>query len=157
YTSFLTSPTYIACHLLAGLTTKPGLANGGSMSQPHTFTRPRLGFILCLLSLALLVAPAPAAQAATITVIQTSDGSVNPANCPGPLCRLRDAIAKAGSGDTINFAFTGVTIMLTQGQLLINKDLTITVSGACDVSIDAQGASRVFDVAPNKSLAINGV
>ena len=127
------------------------------MSQPHTFVRPRLALILCLLGLALLVAPAPTAQAATITVIQTSDGSANPANCPGTLCRLRDAIAKAGSGDTINFAFTSATIMLTQGQLLINKDLTITVSGTCDVSIDAQGASRVFDVAAGKRLTINGV
>src|SRR5207249_9323151 len=79
------------------------------------------------------------------------------ANCPGPLCRLRDAIAKANPGDTITFAFTGATIMLTQGQLAINKDLTMSVASTCDVSIDAQGASRVFDVAPNKSLTINGV
>ena len=116
----------------------------------------RRGLWLAVLALLLLAAPL-ATHAATLTVIQTTDGVANPANCPGTLCRLRDAIAKASSGDTINFGFSGVTISLTQGELLVDKDLTITVAGTCDVSIDAHGASRVFDIAANKTLTLNGV
>ena len=53
---------------------------------------------------ALLVFPAAASPAScgTITVTSGADGTdVNAANCPGNGCRLRDALAKAVSGDTI--------------------------------------------------------
>jgi hypothetical protein len=46
---------------------------------------------------------AGAAGATTITVQSTGDGPANAANCPGASCRLRDAIAAANDGDTINF------------------------------------------------------
>ena len=114
-------------------------------------------FWLFLVAATFILASAPVAHAATITVIQTSDGVANAANCPGTLCRLRDAIAKANNGDTINFAFTGITILLTQGQLDINKDLTISVAVTCDITIDAHGVSRIFDVAAGKSLTLNGI
>src|SRR5206468_2076083 len=112
---------------------------------------------LCLFAIWSMHASAPDVHAATITVIQTSDGAVNASHCPGPLCTLRDAVAKASNGDSIDFAFTGVTILLTQGQLDVNKNLMITVPTVCDVTIDAHGASRIFDVAPSKSLTLNGI
>src|SRR6266550_2142551 len=67
--------------------------------------------------------------ATTITVTSLGDGAANAANCPGVNCRLRDAIAKAASGDTITFSVTG-TITLTSGELVINKNLTINGPGA---------------------------
>ncbi len=51
---------------------------------------------------------------------------------------LRDAIAAATPGDTIDFSVTG-TITLTHGELLINKNLTIRGPGANLLTIDASG------------------
>ena len=120
----------------------------------RAFQKP-LRLVLFGLAILLVIAYAPPVHAATITVVQTSDGPANASDCPGTLCTLRDAIAKANSGDTINFAFTGATIALTNGQLVINKDLTITVVHPCDVTIDAQHNSRIFDVQANKALTLN--
>jgi predicted outer membrane repeat protein len=96
----------------------------------------------------------PAAVAGTITVTSNQDGAANAANCPGPNCRLRDAIAKAVAGDTINFSVTG-TITLNSGELSIDKNLTINGPGAAQLTISGNNASRVF---VNGSLtALNGL
>jgi hypothetical protein len=69
---------------------------------------------------------------------------------------LRDAIAAAPAGETINFSVTG-TINLTLGELVIDKDLTISGPGANLLTIDASGndptptmnnldGSRVFNI-----------
>ena len=89
-------------------------------------------------------APLSAAMA-TITVQDLADGAANAANCPGAGCRLRDAIAAATAGDTIDFAVTG-TIILTSGELVINKNLTIQGPGADQLSISGNEMSRVFMV-----------
>jgi hypothetical protein len=57
---------------------------------------------------------------------------------------LRDAIAAAAPGDTINFASSltssgPATILLTNGELLIDKSLTINGPGATRLTIDASG------------------
>jgi Dockerin type I domain len=74
-----------------------------------------------------------AAIADTVTVTNTSDGTT-----PGPAGSLRNAIAIANPGDTVDFdpSIAGQTITLTSGAILIGKDLTIygaqnriTVSG----------------------------
>jgi hypothetical protein len=88
---------------------------------------------------------------------------------------LRDAVAAAVSGDTINFApalTSGgpATITLTQGELLINKSLTISGPGANVLTIDASGndptptqnngdGSRIFynNVSLANALSINGL
>jgi uncharacterized repeat protein (TIGR01451 family) len=61
---------------------------------------------------------------------------------------LRGEIAAAAKGDTIQFSPTlaGGTINLTDGQLTINKNLTITGPSASDVIVNAGLASRVFDI-----------
>ena len=51
---------------------------------------------------------------------------------------LRDAIALAPAGETIDFSVTG-TITLTLGQLTINKNLTIQGPGADLLTVDASG------------------
>src|SRR5207247_10588126 len=59
--------------------------------------------------------------AATITVTSSND------NGPGS---LRQAILDASPGDTINFAPSVTTVTLTSGELVIDKNLTITGPGA---------------------------
>ena len=71
---------------------------------------------------------------------------------------LREAIAYAetlgGDADTITFAegLTG-TITLAQGALVINSDIAID---GTDITIDASGESRIFEVSADASLAIEG-
>src|SRR5262249_9373189 len=75
---------------------------------------------------------------------------------------LRDAIAAAAPGDTINFAPSLTaggppTILLTHGDLLIDKNLTINGPGSTRLTIDASGddptptinngdGSRIFQI-----------
>jgi VCBS repeat protein len=78
----------------------------------------------------------------TITVTNLYDSG------PGS---LRQAMLDANSGDTINFApgLGGGTLTLTSGELDITKNLTIAGdidgNGTPDITIDAGGASRVFN------------
>ncbi len=104
----------------------------------------------------LTAAPVPAAPMATITVTSLADGVANAANCPHATnCRLRDAIADAASGDTINFSVTG-TITLNSGQLSISKNLTIDGPGANLLTISGNATSRVFNIG-NFTVAFDGL
>ncbi len=73
----------------------------------------------------------------TITVTTTADNGNG---------SLRNAIATAKSGDTIQFIkdLADKTITLTSGQLTLDKDLTIDGSGASGLTISGNKASRVF-------------
>jgi hypothetical protein len=80
---------------------------------------PPNSFALRVLSYSLLFcAIGRAAQATTITVINTNDSG------PGS---LRQALAVVNDGDTINFdsALNGQTITLTTAELLINRSITV--------------------------------
>jgi len=66
---------------------------------------------------------------------------------------LRQAIANAVAGDTIKFRSSlAGKIVLTSGELLINKSLTIQGLGANRLAIDGNAALHVFHV---KDLAAN--
>ena len=63
---------------------------------------------------------------------------------------LRDAIAAAAAGETITFSVTGA-IILTSGELVINKDLVISGPGAATLTVQrifapAPPAFRIFDL-----------
>src|SRR6267142_595410 len=58
---------------------------------------------------------------------------------------LRDAIASAAPGDTIQ-ASVGGAITLTGGPLVVRQDLSIVGPGAASLTIAGSGASRVFTV-----------
>jgi hypothetical protein len=86
-------------------------------------------------------------QAATITVTNTNDTGPN---------SLRQALANANDGDTINFAVTG-TIGLTSGELLVAKSVTISGPGTATLTVDGNATSRVFQIGPGKTVAISGL
>ena len=75
-------------------------------------------------------------QATTITVTNTNDSG------PGS---LRQALADASDGDTIDFAVTG-TIGLTTGELLVVKNIPISGPGAENLAVNGNAKSRVFHV-----------
>jgi len=82
-------------------------------------------------------------QATTITVTNTNDSG------PGS---LRQALANANNGDTINFAVTR-TIFLTSGELLVDKTVTISGPGMtiCPVATalaDTKVVYRTLSVSP---------
>ena len=86
-------------------------------------------------------------QAATITVTNTNDSGPN---------SLRQALANANDGDTINFAVTG-TIGLTSGELLVAKSVTISGPGTATLTVDGNAMSRVFHIGPGKTVSISGL
>ena len=85
------------------------------------------------------------ASADIITVTNTND------NGPGS---LRQALADANDGDTIEFAVTG-TIGLTSGELVVDKSLTISGPGADSLAVNGSAKSRVFYVGPDAVLTIS--
>jgi hypothetical protein len=97
----------------------------------------------------LAVFSAVPAFAAGITVTNQADSG------PGS---LRDAIAAAAPGDTINFSLTlPATITLTSGELLISKNLTISGPGASSLTISGNNSSRVFEIGSGFTVAISGL
>ena len=77
----------------------------------------------------------------TLTVTNTNDSGAG---------SLRQAIADAGRGDTINFNLSNCPclITLTSGELVIGKDLTIIGPGANLLTISGNNASRIFFINP---------
>ena len=93
-------------------------------------------------SLILLAAfSAAPVSASTLTVTNINDSG------PGS---LRDAIANAASGDTINFSTAG-TITLAS-TLTINTSLTITGAGASNVAVSGNNAVQVLSIGPGVTV-----
>ena len=139
-------------------------------------TRVQVGLCVTALLLVLaavlwgtLVMAASSSQAkispAAVAITVTTTGDTNDGACDED-CSLREAIAVASSGDTIDFAVTG-TIVLNSGQLVIDKSLTIQGPGSENLSISGNNAFRVFlvtdfvpssgDPIPPGKVSISGV
>jgi hypothetical protein len=58
---------------------------------------------------------------------------------------LRDALASANDGDTINATGVSGTILLTSGELQIHHNVTINGPGAGTLAVNGNAASRVFE------------
>src|SRR6266705_625 len=97
--------------------------------------------------LALICAVATSVHADIITVTNTNDSG------PGS---LRQALADANDGDTINFAVTG-TIVLTTGELMVNDSITISGPGAANLAVNANAMSRVFHIGSGRTVTISGL
>ncbi len=108
--------------------------------------------LLILAALALLAAPV---SAATVTVNTTAD--LNTGSCSST-CSLRDAVATANDGDTVQVP--AGHYVLTLGEIAFNKSLTIAGAGARSTILDGNGAGRIFNDAnttPTGTVEIDDV
>jgi hypothetical protein len=134
-----------------------------------THVVPTIRYLLFVFSLVLIALPTKAYRGvvgasvtssplpATITVRSSADAG---GTCPGGTCTLRQAIATAAAGDTIDFDMTTVTspIVLTTAELAIDKNLTIAGPGAGLLTISGNGSFRGFDIAAgNFDVTISGL
>src|SRR5215831_7304971 len=124
-------------------------------------THPIRGAFYLFLLLAVCVIPFALAQRTTakgnrpanvITVTNTNDSG------PGS---LRQALADANDGDTINFdvSLKGQTIALTSGELVIDKNIIISGPGPglLTVARSQQAADfRIFNIPPSHTAEIDG-
>ena len=97
--------------------------------------------------LALFCSVSMSAYADIITVTNTNDSGSG---------SLRQALADANQGDTIDFAVTG-TIGLTSGELLVAGSITISGPGAENLAVDGNKQSRVFHITSGQTVAISGL
>jgi len=98
-----------------------------------------------LLATALILALTPVSHAATLTVTGNADSGAG---------TLREALARAADGDTIDVTGISGTIRLTSGELLVSRSVTILGPGAENLAIDGNGAGRVFQILPSNTVVI---
>jgi hypothetical protein len=72
---------------------------------------------------------------------------------------LRDVIGCALTGETITFApaLMNQTIILTSGEIAINKNLTISGLGKTNLTITGNNASRIFHLLPGNTVEIKNL
>ena len=100
-------------------------------------------------SLILLAALSAApVSASTLTVTNTNDSG------PGS---LRDAIANAASGDTIDFSLTYPATITLASTLTINTSLTISGPGASSALISGNHTVQVLSIGGGITVTISGV
>jgi hypothetical protein len=106
--------------------------------KPCVTSHPNISKVLRIIASAslLIAAMAVTGRAATITVTNTNDSG------PGS---LRQALADANDGDTIDATGVSGTILLTSGELQINHNVTINGPGAGNLAVNGNAASRVFE------------
>lgn len=106
---------------------------------------------LAPIALCLALAAAASLQsvhAATIAVTSTADSG------PGT---LRDALASAPNGDTIDLTGISGTILLTSSQLVVTNSVTIVGPGNDTVKIDGNATNRVFYVGSNTTATVTSL
>ncbi|HZF11400.1 MAG TPA: choice-of-anchor Q domain-containing protein [Thermoanaerobaculia bacterium] len=95
-------------------------------------------------------AGAPPPPPATVVVNTTVDQATG--SCAG-ICSLRDAVATAHPGDTIQVP--AGHFVLTLGQIASDKNLTIQGAGARKTVIDGNSQDRIFDFSSAGRLEID--
>ena len=124
------------------------LASNSSF-QPHN-RLPKSFNALALVFIVSLVAVV-SARASTLTVTNAADSGAG---------TLRDRVSSAVSGDVIVFTnmLAGQTILLTSGEILLNKNLTIDGSALSNgIAIDGNNAGRIFNVASGTTNVLSAL
>jgi hypothetical protein len=101
-------------------------------------------------ALALLCGAASPGWATTRTVNNLADD--------GRLGTLRNAILAAVAGDTVVFS-NGLagTIILTQGELLIGQNITISNGIMATIAVSGNNSNRVFNILSDTTVTISGL
>src|SRR5437016_5190789 len=105
---------------------------------------------ICLIPFTLAQRTTRRAPANIITVTNLNDSGSG---------SLRQALADANDGDTIEFAVTG-TISLTSGELVIDKNIIISGPGPALLTVarSQQAADfRIFNIPPSHTAEIDGL
>ena len=105
----------------------------------------RILFATCLSAMCLA---ALSAEAATITVINGNDSG------PGS---LRQALVDANDGDTIDFDASLTYIAWYNGELVVDKSVTISGPGAANLLLDPLQGSRAFHITNAATVSISGL
>ncbi len=106
-----------------------------------------------VVTIATLVASASGAAILTVdTLLDVVDGGDG-------VLSLREALADANAGDEIQFdaSLNGGTIVLSGSQLVVDENVTVTGPGSGLLTVDADLASRVFQVNVGVTAAISGL
>jgi hypothetical protein len=77
-------------------------------------------------------------------------------NSSGP-GSLRQAVLEACPGSTITFSGVASPIILTTGEIVINKNLTINGPGVNMLSVSGNNSSRVFNITSGVTVNINNI
>ncbi len=72
---------------------------------------------------------------------------------------LRDVVSCAPAGSIITFApgLLGQTILLTSGEIEINKNLILSGLGKLDLTISGNNTSRIFHILPGNAVTIKNI
>jgi hypothetical protein len=122
----------------------------GSQGQNQKGKSPmKTRIVLILITLlCTAIAMVRSARAATITVTNTNDGGVG---------SLRNALAVAKDGDTIDATAVSGTILLASGELQISHSVTINGPGANHLAVDGNAQSRVFYINSGNTVVVSGL
>ena len=110
--------------------------------------KPRILFLITLLCAA--IANLQMAHAATITVTSTDDSGLFNGT-------LRQALAAALDGDTIDFNLTYPATILLSTNLLVSSNVTISGPGPNNLAVDGNVNGRVFFISVGKTVTISGL
>ncbi len=88
------------------------------------------------------------AAGSTIQVTTTADSGVG---------SLRNALALAQDGDTIDATSVSGTVVLTSGALTVSKNVTVLGPGAASLAVSGNGASRVFYINAGVTFNVSGL
>jgi len=88
------------------------------------------------------------ARANIITVTNTNDSGAG---------SLRQALAIANDGDTIDATGVSGVITLTTGELIVGKSVTINGAGANVLAVDGNATNPAFEIGAGETVTISGL
>jgi predicted outer membrane repeat protein len=109
--------------------------------------------------IAVLVAVTPARAAVTYTVNTSADHASSVSECSGAPgdCSLRQALDKAGNGDTVVVPASATPYTVTDGVIAVAGGVTIQGAGAAATTISGGGTSQLLSVGSGGPITIESL